>query len=48
MLETIGHYRIKQKIGHGAMAVVYEGVVLYSNKGVAKLFEVSMPASRYA
>jgi serine/threonine protein kinase len=25
MLETIGHYRIRQKIGQGAMGVVYEG-----------------------
>jgi serine/threonine protein kinase/tetratricopeptide (TPR) repeat protein len=25
MLETIGHYRIRQKIGRGAMGVVYEG-----------------------
>src|SRR5580698_2303354 len=25
MLEAIGHYRIKQKIGQGAMGVVYEG-----------------------
>ena len=25
MLEAIGHYRIRQKIGHGAMGVVYEG-----------------------
>jgi hypothetical protein len=24
MLETIGHYRIRQKIGQGAMGVVYE------------------------
>lgn len=25
MLETIGHYRIRQQIGQGAMGVVYEG-----------------------
>ena len=25
MLETIGHYRIRRKIGQGAMGVVYEG-----------------------
>jgi eukaryotic-like serine/threonine-protein kinase len=25
MLEAIGHYRIRQKIGQGAMGVVYEG-----------------------
>src|SRR5271163_4529907 len=25
MLEAIGHYRIRQRIGQGAMGVVYEG-----------------------
>ncbi len=25
MLEAIGHYRIRRKIGQGAMGVVYEG-----------------------